>query len=729
MLIPRLRELTIGEYEILTELGHGGMAAVYLAWDHALHKHVALKVMSPVVMLTQGMIERFSVEARTQARLEHPHIATVHGVRQNADLHYIVMQYVPGRSLSEVLRAENAAGRRLPLPVIRSLLFHVGSALAHADREGVVHRDVKPGNVLLRANGDAVVTDFGIAKVLSDPSQTMTGTVVGTAQYMSPEQCYAAELTGASDQYSLGVVAYELLTGTPPFTGKSFAVMQAHVSETPAPVTARRADCPAEVEAAILRMLAKKPDDRFADVTEALEAIGAAVAPATPNDPVRRELVRLADADGVRAGLGDVFRGPPSPTPKGATPAGPRVPTPAPHTPVSALVAARPPESSLEITATSDVAIEVVPKRSAWTPARARRAATLGAGAALVGISAVVILWRDSDQRPAPPVVAASSPAPAADSSGPVPASPVGAEVARTDSAPSVRTISRVRLTSPPTRIQVNDTIAIEARAFDSRDALRTDRRIVWHSSNPRVIEVLPTGRLVARRAGTAAVHATADDIQSRQVTLTVQELPTSTPSPTPQPVTGILRVGGNLPPDATLTLTTESGLVRGLVDRTATLDPGSYVLEFRASGYEPDRQTVRVRAGETEMWTPTVRAVQPKSVDPPPRDAAAEEPKLVTAVGEFVAAFNRRDTRTVVASLPADLRDRWRTLLDTREVRNFSASLIRTEPARIAGDELTIRFSMRVRFLSGNLPVEQNLNGVGSMQRSSGAFRIVSLQ
>jgi hypothetical protein len=301
----------------------------------------------------------------------------------------------------------------------------------------------------------------------------------------------------------------------------------------------------------------------------------------------------------------------------------------------------------------------------------------------------------------------------------------------RIDSASSVRTISRVQLNAPPARIQVNDTIAIQARAFDSQNAPRTDRRIVWHSSNPDVIQVLPTGRLVARRAGSSAVYATADNIQSQPITLTVQELPasTSTPVPTPQPATGTLRIGGNLPPDATVTLTTESGQVRALVDRTATLDPGSYVLEFRASGYEPDRQTVRVRAGETETWTPTVRAVQPKPVDPPPPDAAVDEAKLLTAVREFVAAFNRRDTRTAIALLPADLRDRWRGLLDSRDVRNFSATLIRSEPARIAGDEVTAQFSMRVRFKSGNLPVEQNLTGVGTMQRSSGAFRIISLQ
>jgi eukaryotic-like serine/threonine-protein kinase len=334
-LIQRLRERTIGEYEILTELAHGGMAAVYLAWHHALHKHVVLKVMSPAVMRTQGMIDRFGSEARTQARLEHPNIATVHGVCLDADVHYIVMQYVPGRSLSEVQRAEKAAGRTLALPVIRSLLCQIGSALLHAHRDGVIHRDVKPGNVMLRANGDAVVTDFGIAKVLDNPSLTMTGTVVGTAPYMSPEQCYAAELTGASDQYSLGVLAYELLTGITPFTGNSFVVMQAHVSETPAPVTSRRADCPAEVEAAVLRMLAKKPGDRFPDIADALEAIGATSAAALPNDPVRRELVRLADAEGVRAGLGDVFRAPSSPTPDGMRPLRPRVPTPAPHSPVS----------------------------------------------------------------------------------------------------------------------------------------------------------------------------------------------------------------------------------------------------------------------------------------------------------------------------------------------------------------------------------------------------------
>ncbi len=949
-LIQRLRELTIGEYEILTELGHGGMAAVYLAWHHALHKHVALKVMSPGVMLTEGMIERFGAEARTQARLEHPHIATVHGVRQDADLHYIVMQYVPGHSLAQVLQVENAAGRRLSIPVVRSLLWQIGSALSHAHREDVIHRDVKPGNVLLRANGDAVVTDFGIAKVLSNPSQTMTGTVVGTAPYMSPEQCYAADLTVASDQYSLGVVAYELLTGTPPFTGSSFAVMQAHVSETPAPITARRADCPPEVEAVVLRMLAKSRDDRFADIIDALEAIGAASAPTMPNDPVRRELVRLADAEGVRAGLGDVLRTPVNPTPDGIRPARPRVATPAPHTPVSggrspvpttgsiasirvtgerselqegevsgltvqlldrrgstvadrpvtwrsshpdivsvdeqgfvtarsagqavvtatcegktatiAVVVAQPPVASLEIIAprnklqrgerlhlttrlrsahdtvltdrpvtweSSDqliarvsadgrvvagapgiaaisatcetqrthVAIEVVPTRSAWTATRTRRAARLGAaGGALAVISAVVMLWRGNGEPPSaqPPVAASPSAQPPVAAS----ADAVAPQIARIDFTPPVRTfrvgdrmslsavprdslgnpvvapirwslagdgiaeiradsvvfrgrgnviitataanarssatinvmdsaslaarIAQVRLVAPPTGIRVNDTIAIEARVFDSRNAPRADRRVVWHSSNPAVIEVLPSGRLVARREGTAAVHATADGIPSQQLRLTVQE---SAPLP---PATGTLRIGGNLPSDATLTLTNESGQVRAL-DRTATLDPGSYVLEFRASGYEPDKQTIRVRAGEIEIWTPTVRAVQPKTVDPPPRNTTAEEAALLTAVRDFVAAFNRKDARVVVPLLPDDKRDGWRQLLQARDVTGFNVSLVRNEPPRFAGDEATVQFSIRVRFRQANQNIEQNLQGVGSLQRSSGAFRILSLR
>lgn len=306
----RLQSVTAGEFEILTELGRGGMAAVYLARDLALNRRVAIKVMAPGLLLGPGMVERFRQEAVTVANLQHAHIIAIHAVRQVEDLHFFVMQFVPGRTLEGVLREHGA----LPIPVVLAWLYQIGSALGYAHRRGVIHRDIKPGNILLNADGEAVVTDFGIAKVAESPSHTQTGTVVGTPVYMSPEQCYAKELTGASDQYSLGIVGYEMLAGRPPFSGSSFALMRAHTDDPPPPLHEARPDVPPAVEAALMRMLAKRPDQRFPSLAEALTALGAA--PLAPADPLHATLQSLAAASERLELLGDVLRTPPSPVPK-----------------------------------------------------------------------------------------------------------------------------------------------------------------------------------------------------------------------------------------------------------------------------------------------------------------------------------------------------------------------------------------------------------------------------
>lgn len=240
VVLERLRRATLGEFEIQRELGRGGMAAVFLAHEIALNRPVAIKVMAPGLLMGEGMVERFRREAVTVAGLSHPNIVTMHAVRQADDLHFFVMQFVSGRPLDAVLAQDG----RLPVPVVRSLLFQTGTALAHAHRHGVIHRDVKPANVLLDTEGNAVVTDFGIAKVSEAPGQTQTGMTVGTPAYMSPEQCDAGTVTWASDQYSLGAVAYELLTGSPPFQGTMLGIMQAHVSQPPPPLRELRPDCP-----------------------------------------------------------------------------------------------------------------------------------------------------------------------------------------------------------------------------------------------------------------------------------------------------------------------------------------------------------------------------------------------------------------------------------------------------------------------------------------------------
>ena len=288
--VQRLRRATFGEFEIGRELGRGGMAAVFLAHEISLDRPVAIKVMSPGLLMGDGMIDRFKREAITIAHLNHPNIVSCYSVRQAEGLHFFVMRYIRGRSLEQLI---HEAGK-LPLPIARSILCQVGSALTYAHRSRVVHRDIKPANILIDEDGNAVVTDFGIAKVAELPGHTHTGALVGTPAYMSPEQCSGAEVSGASDQYSLGAVAYEMVAGVAPFTGSTLTVMQAQVEHTPPPIRDRCPDCPAEFEAAILRMLAKDPVARFPSMAEAKAALAAT--PLMEDDPLLAELCRLAAA-------------------------------------------------------------------------------------------------------------------------------------------------------------------------------------------------------------------------------------------------------------------------------------------------------------------------------------------------------------------------------------------------------------------------------------------------
>jgi hypothetical protein len=241
--------------------------------------------------MDEGMAERFRREAITIANLNHPNIVSVHSVRQAQGLHFFVMRYIRGRSLEQVIQR---AGR-LPVPIVRSILFQVGSALSYAHRSGVVHRDIKPANILIDEDGNAVVTDFGIAKVAELPSETHPGALIGTPAYMSPEQCSGDEVSGASDQYSLGAVAYEMITGVAPFTGSTLTVMQAHLEQPPQPVRSRSQDCPPELEAAVLRMLEKDPAARWPSIAQAKAIAGAA--PLAEDDPLLAELCRLAQPD------------------------------------------------------------------------------------------------------------------------------------------------------------------------------------------------------------------------------------------------------------------------------------------------------------------------------------------------------------------------------------------------------------------------------------------------
>ena len=268
------------EYRLERELGRGGMGVVFLATDLALDRRVAVKVIHPELASHSSIARRFLAEARTIAKVRHPGIVAVHAAGTHEGLLYYVMDEVSGESLRQRLARE---GRLAPAEVTR-IVSDLASALDAAGRAGVVHRDVKPENVLLdEASGGAMLADFGVARAIAaetSASSTGQGVAVGTPSYMSPEQAAGEEIDGRSDIYALGVVAYEMLAGQPPFVGTNRVVVSRHIAERPAPIDRVRPDCPRPLAAAIMRALEKQPGDRWQTGEEFRQALTSAHRPA-----------------------------------------------------------------------------------------------------------------------------------------------------------------------------------------------------------------------------------------------------------------------------------------------------------------------------------------------------------------------------------------------------------------------------------------------------------------
>jgi serine/threonine protein kinase len=253
-------EVIGGRYELEELIGTGGMSSVYRARDSLLERHVALKVLHSHYAEDEDFVERFRREARAVAQLSHPNIVTVIDRGEDGGRQFIVFEHVAGENLKELLVRCGA----LPVREALQVALQIARALAFAHEQGLVHRDVKPQNVLLNGDGRAKVTDFGIARSLDVAGVTQTGTVLGTSDYIAPEQAGGQPVNAQTDVYSLGVVLFELLTGEVPFPGESFvAVAMKHVHEPPPRILDRRGDVPPRVAAAVERALEKDPDRRF----------------------------------------------------------------------------------------------------------------------------------------------------------------------------------------------------------------------------------------------------------------------------------------------------------------------------------------------------------------------------------------------------------------------------------------------------------------------------------
>ncbi|MEP6992281.1 MAG: serine/threonine-protein kinase, partial [bacterium] len=255
------QQAVIGRYSLERELGRGGMGVVFLAREVRLDRQVAIKLLPPDLAGNPELRERFMREARTAARLSHPYIVPIHAVEEMGGFVFIVMGYIDGGTLAERVATRGP----LPPAEVTRIMREVAWALAYAHAQGVVHRDIKPANILLDGGtGRAMVADFGIARLDTSAGDTGVGMVLGTPEFMSPEQASAEDLDGRTDLYALGVVAYHALTGALPFTGSAHAVLAKHLTEAAVPSSALARGAPRSLTDAIDRCLEKAPDDRFA---------------------------------------------------------------------------------------------------------------------------------------------------------------------------------------------------------------------------------------------------------------------------------------------------------------------------------------------------------------------------------------------------------------------------------------------------------------------------------
>src|SRR5947199_112040 len=291
-----------GRYRVISRLGSGGMADVYLAADELLGRLLAVKLLHPHFAADHEFVERFKREASVAAALSHPNIVGIFDRGEWQGTYYIAMEYVAGRSLKTIVREQGALDPATAIDIVVQIL----RAARSAHRRGVVHRDLKPHNVILDEEGRARVTDFGIARAGAS-DMTLTGSIMGTAQYLSPEQAQGHAVTASSDLYSVGVILYELLTGVVPFEGETaVAIAYKQVAAEPRPPSELNPALPPSLDAIVLRALAKDPAERYADAGELIVALEAE----------RLALPALSGAAVPGAGYGD---GPPRRPPEASS--------------------------------------------------------------------------------------------------------------------------------------------------------------------------------------------------------------------------------------------------------------------------------------------------------------------------------------------------------------------------------------------------------------------------
>ncbi len=769
-LIGELRRATLGEYEVLTLLGQGGMASVYLAHDIQLDRKVAIKVMSPALLSGPGMVDRFKLEARTAAKLSHPHIIPIFAVKEVGKLLFFVMKFVEGRPLDSIIEEL----QKLPLPMVMTILTKVGEALGYAHRNGVVHRDIKPANIMIDVEGLPVVTDFGIAKVSDQQGLTMTGATIGTPTYMSPEQCASGKITGASDQYSLGIVVYEMLTGTAPFRADSLmTIMHMHCHDEPPPITELRGDCPPALRDAILRMLAKDPPDRW----ESMEGLVAAVGGATTlayDDPIRTQLVGLALAGEshkaieristprspmpLAAGGGTALAGRHAPTAvdrrgaaRGASPSRSKawigvagvlvagaaitlgvwqpwasntagvVPVSEPATPVEAgpnnplapavaRIVVQPNQTTLRPNGTQRLTAQAFDSVGTQTDANVQWSSDNPSVASVSLDGDVTALAAGSATITA--VAGVASSAASVTVLAPAPPVPPGGNRA---------TVSAVRIAGLRDEVPVGTSFRLSATPVDAAGGTLSGRNVVWQSSNTTVAVVDGVGQVTAMAEGSANITATSE-ARSASVSLVV----------TPEAVAAVTLRPDRVDPlevDQRVALTARATSAGGrpLTDRqeqwqstnpaVATVQNG--VVQARGAGQATIRVTIEGRSAQVDI---TVQAATPE----PPPVVVDPEQAVRSAVGSYAQALQLRDfqaLRQVFPTLPTDQENTLREFLGP--LRDLTVQ-VNVQQLNVAGDVANVVAQQRYEFTdSGRNQVVEGALTLLLRRGSDGVWRI----
>lgn len=296
----------IGTYKIVEKLGEGGMGTVYKGVDTMLEREIAIKMLRPEIACQQDVVERFRAEAVTLAKLNHPSIATLFNFICEGDQLMMVMEFVPGRTLEHVIQKSGA----LPFDYVINVMSKVLDGIEHAHRLGILHRDLKPANIMLTDSGSVKVMDFGIARILGAARMTRSGRIVGTLEYIAPERIKGQEADVRSDLYSMGVVLYEMLTGSVPFNSDSeYELMRAQLEQDPPPIESFGREVPPEIKTAVVRALAKNPNDRFASAAEFRAVLLDAPLPAGESVSPSIKPTRLATTVGKQSFAGQKLSG------------------------------------------------------------------------------------------------------------------------------------------------------------------------------------------------------------------------------------------------------------------------------------------------------------------------------------------------------------------------------------------------------------------------------------